>query len=62
MKKHRVWLVIVWLLGLYVGAYLVLCVLGFFDLVKLPWNNQEGGFLYRLFFPLDWLWRAITGH
>jgi hypothetical protein len=61
MKKHRVWVVIIWLLGLYVAAYLVFCVLGYFDLVKLPWNNQEDGFLYRAFFPLEWLRRAIMG-
>jgi len=55
MKRHTLWIAVAWVLGLYIGTYLVLCLLGVFDLARLPWNNQEASFLYLLFLPLEWL-------
>lgn len=58
--KGRGCLLIGWSLGLYIGAYAFLCALGFFDLARLPWNNQEDSIPYRLFLPLEWVRKRIT--
>jgi hypothetical protein len=61
-EQHSAWILAAWLLALYIAAYLVLYALGFFDLATMPWNSQENSVLYRLFLPLEWLRRTITGN
>lgn len=47
--------------AIYVGLYITLVIMGWFELARLPWGNPEHGLLYKLFVPLEWLRRMLQG-
>ena len=53
--RGRFMLVLLSLLAVYFLGYLVLRLVGYFDLATLPWSSQERGWLYLLYWPLEWL-------
>lgn len=52
---RRVALAAVGLLVAYLLGYGVLCLLGYFDLVALPWAPHRDNWLYQIYRPLEWL-------
>ena len=45
------------LLALYILGYVFLLILGYFDLATLPWARHTDDWLYRVYWPIEWLRR-----
>ena len=53
----RIGVILGGLLGLYIFGYVSLLVLGYFDLATLPWARHTDDWLFRVYWPMEWLRR-----